>query len=160
MFFTWRHLHHIGVPKQSNGGHVGVPNHSCESQPTFIFCKNFNLHTCWPREWKLFNNDKCRGFFRNSRCHNDMFQCRIQTSRGLGGALRSSRPWDKGGHPDPEGGGGLQNFFRPFGPQLACFRLSDTGEDAKEKGTRKVALSQFSGPDYLGAWNRLGLSLV
>ena len=57
------------------------------------------------------------------------------------------------GHPDPEGGGGLQNFFRPFGPQLACFRLSDTGEDAKEKGTRKVALSQFSGPDYLGAWN-------
>ena len=60
--------------------------------------------------------------------------------------------------------------------------LSDSGEDAKEKGTRKVggagkrkkegsppplspvssrsiflfALSQFSGPDYLGAWNRLG----
>ena len=64
------------------------------------------------------------------------------------------------GHPDPERGSGLQNFFRPFGPQLACFRLSDTGEDAKEKGTRKVALSQFSGPDYLGAWNRLGLSLV
>ena len=40
----------------------------------------------------------------------------------------------------------------------ACFRLSDSGEDAKEKGTRKVggassrfifvfALSQFSGPD-------------
>ena len=64
---------------------------------------------------------------------------------------------------------------------LACSRLSDSGEDAKEKGTRKVggagkrkkegsppplspvssrfifvfALSQFSGPDYLGAWNRL-----
>ena len=80
------------------------------------------------------------------------------------------RPRGEGsGHPDPEiraviqtlrGGGGLQNFFCPFGPQLACFRLSDTGEDAKEKGTRKVALSQFSGPNYLGAWNRLGLSLV
>ena len=64
---------------------------------------------------------------------------------------------------------------------IACSRLSrlsDSGEDAKEKGTRKVggagerksrprspqfppvfffvfALSQFSGPDYLGAWNRL-----
>ena len=58
---------------------------------------------------------------------------------------------------------------------LAFFRLSDSGEDAKVKGTRKVggakkgkrrgpvsfrfnfvfALSQFSGPDYLGAWNRL-----
>ena len=65
---------------------------------------------------------------------------------------------------------------------VACSRLSDSGEDAKEKGTRKVggagkrkgerasaapalpssflfifvfALSQFSGPDYLGAWNRL-----
>ena len=65
---------------------------------------------------------------------------------------------------------------------VACSRLSDGGEDAKEKGTRKVggagkrkgerapppplspvssrfifvfALSQFSGPDYLGAWNRL-----
>ena len=37
--------------------------------------------------------------------------------------------------------------------------LSDSGEDAKEKGTRKVifvfALSQFSGPNYLGACNRL-----
>ena len=60
---------------------------------------------------------------------------------------------------------------------VACSRLSDSGEDAKEEGTRKVggagkrkkegrvssrfifalALSQFSGPDYLGAWNRLGL---
>ena len=44
-----------------------------------------------------------------------------------------------------------------------CYRLSDSGEDAKVKGTLKVggagkrrkdmfALSQFS---YLGAWNRL-----
>ena len=63
---------------------------------------------------------------------------------------------------------------------LACSRLSDSGEEEKEKGTRTVsgarerkkegkeslspvsfrfifvfALSQFSGPDYLGAWNRL-----
>ena len=34
---------------------------------------------------------------------------------------------------------------------LACSTLSDSGEDAKEKGTQKV------GPDYLGAWNRLAL---
>ena len=63
---------------------------------------------------------------------------------------------------------------------LACSRVSDSREDKKLKGTRKVggagkrkkegiapplpvssrfifmfALSQFSGPDYLGAWNRL-----
>ena len=60
---------------------------------------------------------------------------------------------------------------RPIGDgvitKVACSRLSDSGGDAKEKGTRKVggavssrfifvfALSQFSGPDYLGAWNRL-----
>ena len=58
----------------------------------------------------------------------------------------------------------------------ACSRLSDSGEGAKEKGTQKAgwggrgppllspvssrcfflsALSQFCGPDYLGAWNRL-----
>ena len=63
-------------------------------------------------------------------------------------------------------------------PALACSKLSNSGEDAKEKGTRKVggagkkekkvsshfifvfALSQFSKPDHLGAWNRpLQLSL-
>ena len=47
------------------------------------------------------------------------------------------------------------------GEYVACYRLSDSGEDAKEKGTRKdrragsflprftfvFALSQFSGPD-------------
>ena len=62
---------------------------------------------------------------------------------------------------------------------IACSRLSDSGEDTKEKDTRKVggtkkrkrkkpllspvssrfifvfALSQFSRPDYLRAWNRL-----
>ena len=59
---------------------------------------------------------------------------------------------------------------------LARSRISDRREDAKVKGTRKVggvgksgkrkgqlppifffmfALSQFSGPDYLGAWNTL-----
>ena len=59
---------------------------------------------------------------------------------------------------------------------IACSRLSDNGEDAKEKVTRKVggadkrkppplstvssrfifvfALSQFSGPYYLGAWKK------
>ena len=59
---------------------------------------------------------------------------------------------------------------------IACSRLSDRGGDAKVKGTQKVGgagksgkrkgqfppvflfmftLSQFSGPDYLGAWNTL-----
>ena len=52
---------------------------------------------------------------------------------------------------------------------LACSRLSDSRDDARVMGTRKVsslylfiylfiftfALSQFSGPNYLGAWNRL-----
>ena len=46
---------------------------------------------------------------------------------------------------------------------VACFRLSDSGEDEKVKGTRKgvgrekgksfifmFALSQFRGPEYLG----------
>ena len=68
-------------------------------------------------------------------------------------------------------------------PRLACSRLSDSWEDAKVKGTRKVggvgkrkkppllspvssrfifvfALSQFSGLDYLGAWNRLLLAIM
>ena len=57
---------------------------------------------------------------------------------------------------------------------VACSRLSwIVGEHTKEKGTRKAggegkrkgvssrfifvfAVSQFSGPDYFGAWNRLG----
>ena len=48
---------------------------------------------------------------------------------------------------------------------LACSRLSDSGEDAKVKGTRKVGgpfnfrVRAFSGPDYLGAWNRLASTL-
>ena len=65
--------------------------------------------------------------------------------------------------------------------ELACYSLLDSGEEAKVKGTRKVggagkkegwepllspvssrfisvfALSQYSGPDYLGAWKRLNL---
>ena len=71
----------------------------------------------------------------------------------------------------------LSGTFR-LSPALACSKLSNSGEDAKEKGTRKVggagkkekkvsshfifvfALSQFSKPDHLGAWNRpLQLSL-
>ena len=64
------------------------------------------------------------------------------------------------------------------GVVLACSRLSDSGEDAKVKGTRKFGgakkgkpllssvssrftfvfvLSQFSGLNYLEAWNRLWL---
>ena len=40
--FTWRHRSHIGVPKQRNGGHVGVPSNSCGSWALFL-CKHFLL---------------------------------------------------------------------------------------------------------------------
>ena len=54
-------------------------------------------------------------------------------------------------------------FVRVFVSSVACSRLSDSGEDAKEKVREKFifvfVLSQFSGPDYLGAWNRLCLQL-
>ena len=63
---------------------------------------------------------------------------------------------------------------------IVCSRLSDSGEKAKVKGTRKVGgrrekalfspvyslfifvfvLSQFSALDYLGAWNRLPASII
>ena len=63
-------------------------------------------------------------------------------------------------------------FERPASRLPACSRLSDSGEEAKVKGTRKgsevwkrkffssrfiflLALSKFRWPDYLGAWNRL-----
>ena len=82
------------------------------------------------------------------------------------------------------------NMRRARTSQLACSRLSDSGEDAKVQGARKwwragkkgkgrkgetappppplssflpsfflFALSQFRGPDYLGAWNTLPLSM-
>ena len=43
--FTWRHGDHIGVPKQWNGGHVGVPSVPNQSRGswTFFLCKNFLL---------------------------------------------------------------------------------------------------------------------
>ena len=40
--FTWRHGVHICVPKQWNGGHVGVPNQSC-GRWTLFLCKHFLL---------------------------------------------------------------------------------------------------------------------
>ena len=42
---------------------------------------------------------------------------------------------------------------------LACSRLSDSGEGSPVSSCFifVFALSQFSGPNYLGAWNRLGL---
>ena len=46
-------------------------------------------------------------------------------------------------------------FVRVVVSSEACSRLSDSGEDAKEKVREKFifvfVLSQFSGPDYLGA---------
>ena len=53
--------------------------------------------------------------------------------------------------------------------RVASSRLSDSGEDAKVKGMRKVgrvgkrkkegnsSLLFLNSPDYPGAWNRLGL---
>ena len=41
--FTWGHVCHIGVLKQRNGGHVGVPNHPC--------LLLFQLHSCWSVTW-------------------------------------------------------------------------------------------------------------
>ena len=43
--FTWRHGGQIGVPKQWNGGHVGVPSVPNQSSGswTFFLCKNFLL---------------------------------------------------------------------------------------------------------------------
>ena len=64
-----------------------------------------------------------------------------------------------------------QVFIFYYALDIACSRLSDSGEDAKVKGTRKVlspfssrftfvfALSQFSGPNYLGPWKRLHLTV-
>ena len=51
--FTWRHCSHIGVPKQWNSGHVGVPNQSFGSflLQTYSFVP-IKLHRCWPCEWK------------------------------------------------------------------------------------------------------------
>ena len=42
---------------------------------------------------------------------------------------------------------------------LACSRLSDSGggSPVSSRFIFVFALSQFSGPSYLGAWNRLGL---
>ena len=42
---------------------------------------------------------------------------------------------------------------------LACSRLSDSGggSPVSSRFIFVFALSQFSGPNYLGAWNRLGL---
>lgn len=41
--FTWCHVCHIGVLKQRNGAHVGVPNHPC--------LLLFQLHSCWSVTW-------------------------------------------------------------------------------------------------------------
>ena len=49
-----------------------------------------------------------------------------------------------------------QNFNRADTIPLACSRLSDIGEDAtSSRFTFVFALSQVSGPNYLGALNRL-----
>ena len=77
----------------------------------------------------------------------------------------------------PEGFGNHGNFIAK--DDLACSRLSDSGEGAKEWERREslgrakmgagagksflpfffvFALPQFRWPDYLGAWNRLKTS--
>ena len=56
----------VGVPKQWNGGHVGVLKPSCGSWSHFL-CKLFsfvsmNLHRYWPREWK--RSVKCCYYYK------------------------------------------------------------------------------------------------
>ena len=52
----------------------------------------------------------------------------------------------------------IHTYFRTW-PNLACSRLSDSWGDFPvfSRFIFVFALSQFSGPSYLGAWNRLGL---
>ena len=51
----------------------------------------------------------------------------------------------------------LYSNFRTW-PNLACSRLSDSrGDSVFSRFIFVFSLSQFSGPNYLGAWNRLGL---
>ena len=52
----------------------------------------------------------------------------------------------------------IHTHFRTW-PNLACSRLSDSWGDSPvfSRFIFVFALSQFSGPSYLGAWNRLGI---
>ena len=52
----------------------------------------------------------------------------------------------------------IHTHFRTW-PNLACSRLSDSWGDSPvfSRFIFVFSLSQFSGPNYLGAWNRLGL---
>ena len=51
----------------------------------------------------------------------------------------------------------IHTHFRTW-PNLACSRLSDSwGGSVFSRFIFVFSLSQFSGPNYLGAWNRLGL---
>ena len=51
----------------------------------------------------------------------------------------------------------IHTHFRTW-PNLACSRLSDSWRDSVFSHFIFVfSLSQFSGPNYLGGWNRLGL---
>ena len=53
----------------------------------------------------------------------------------------------------------ISKIHTHFRPNLACSRLSDSWGDSPvfSRFIFVFALSQFSGPNYLGAWNRLGL---
>ena len=52
----------------------------------------------------------------------------------------------------------IHTHFRTW-PNLACSRLSDSWADSTvfSRFIFVFSLSQLSGPNYLGAWNRLGL---
>jgi len=54
--FAWRHGSHIGVPKQWNSDHVGLPNQSCGVQLFSYTNTSFCTSTCLPREWKRSMN--------------------------------------------------------------------------------------------------------
>ena len=61
-------------------------------------------------------------------------------------------------HPFSEQISKIHTHFRTW-PNLACSRLSDSWGDSPvfSRFIFVFALSQFSGPSYLGAWNRLGI---
>ena len=61
-------------------------------------------------------------------------------------------------HPFSEQISKIHTHFRTW-PNLACSRFSDSWGDSPvfSRFIFVFALSQFSGPNYLGAWNRLGI---
>ena len=73
-------------------------------------------------------------------------------------AARFSKSWPDFPHPFSDQISKIHTNFQTWSI-LACSRLSDSGggSPVSSRFIFVFALSQFSGPNYLGAWNRLGL---